>query len=78
MPDRIGGILIPRWNSDEGPSTAKVFGVPVILRPAAGKDLDMLVGLGGAGDVMKRTIGQIIEWRGMCLEGDMFLGMRSA
>lgn len=50
----------------------------MIIRPAAGEDLNPLVGLGGAGDVLERAVGQFIEWRGMRLEGDGFVWVRSA
>lgn len=50
----------------------------MVLRPAAGEDLDLLVGLGGADDVVERTVGQIIEWRGVRLEGSGFVWLRSA
>lgn len=50
----------------------------MIIRPAAGENLNPLFGLGGAGDVVERTVGQIIEWRGMRLEGDGIVWVRSA
>ena len=72
------GALIFGWDGDERPGTAEVFGVPMILWPATRIDLDFFSGLSGAGDVMERTVGQSIEWRGMCLEGDEFVRVRSA
>lgn len=67
------GALVPRWDSDKGPRVAEVFGVRAVLRPAAGEDLDLLVGRSGTGDVVERTIGQIIQWRGMRLKRDGFV-----
>lgn len=49
----------------------------MVLRPAAGENLDLLVGIGGADDVVERTVGEIPEWRGMRLEGDGFVWLRS-
>ena len=77
MPDGIGA-LISRWDRDEWPATAEIFGVPTVLRPAAGNDFDLFGRLSGAGDVMERTVGQSIEWRRMCLKGDGFVRVRSA
>ena len=50
----------------------------MVLRPAAGKDFDLFTRLSGAGDILERTVGQSIEWRRICLEGDGFVRVRSA
>ena len=43
---------------------AEVLRVPMVVRPAAGEDLDSLGWLGGAGDVVERAIGESVEWGG--------------
>ena len=39
----------------------------MVLWPASREDLDFLVGIGRAGDVIERTVRKSIEWRGMGL-----------
>ena len=50
----------------------------MVLRPTERVDFDFFVGVGEAGDALKRAVGQTFERRGMRLEGDGFVWMRSA
>lgn len=61
MADRVHS-LIPWRDSDEGPSTAEIIGVPVMMRPTAGEDLNLLVKFGNACDIVEGTVGQTIKW----------------
>ena len=50
----------------------------MILRPAVGKGLNLFSRVSGAGNIMERPVGQRLEWRWMCLEGDGLFWMWSA
>ena len=72
------GTLTLRGDCDKRSCAAEVFRIPDVVGPATGPNLDVFRRRGGAGNVMKRTIRQIIEWRRMCLECDGFIRVRRA
>ena len=60
MPDGIGAFIF-RLDEDERPGTAKIFRVPMVLKPADGEDVDYFIRVSGACDVLERTVGQSLE-----------------